>query len=103
MNSEPASSRAKTIARPIERAESWFSSASIEMPSKPRKDSTAIETAPKTTPHEKVWLLKIGAKLKPWPLPWARATMPTTRKIARTMSSPTSITLLTLAVISMPR
>ena len=40
--------------RPIARASSLFSSASIEMPSKPRKDSTAIDTAPKTSGHENV-------------------------------------------------
>ena len=54
MNSVPASSSAATIARPIWRAASRFSSASIEMPSKPRKDSTAMETAPKTSDQENV-------------------------------------------------
>ena len=42
------------MARPIARAASRFSSASIEMPSKPRNDSTAIDTAPKTSRPENV-------------------------------------------------
>ena len=54
MNSTPASSSAATIARPIGRADSLFSSASVEMPSKPRNDSTAIDTAPNTSDQENV-------------------------------------------------
>jgi hypothetical protein len=56
MNSVPASASAAIIALPIERADSRFSSARVEMPSKPRKLSTAIDTAPKTTPTENVVL-----------------------------------------------
>ena len=54
MNRTPARSSAATMARPIWLADSLFSSASIEMPSKPRKDSTAIDTAPNTRDQEKV-------------------------------------------------
>ena len=54
MNRAPASSSAATMERPIARADSLFSSASIEMPSKPRKLSTAMETAPKISDHENV-------------------------------------------------
>ena len=57
MNSTPASASAATIDLPIDRADSRFSSASVEMPSKPRKLSTAIETAPKTSSRENVSLL----------------------------------------------
>jgi hypothetical protein len=42
---------------PIDRAASRFSSASVEMPSKPRKLRTAMETAPKTSSRENVSLL----------------------------------------------
>ena len=52
MNRTPASSSAATIARPIASADSLFSSASVEMPSNPRNDSTAIDTAPKTSDQE---------------------------------------------------
>jgi hypothetical protein len=57
MNSVPARASAAIIALPIERAESRFSSASVEMPSKPRKLSTAMETAPNTSCSENVSLL----------------------------------------------
>jgi hypothetical protein len=102
-NRTPASSSAANIALPMDRADSRFSSASIEMPSKPRNDSTAIDTAPNTTGQENVALLYSGAQLNPCPLPCARATTPTTRKISSTSSSPTNMTLFTRAVISMPR
>ena len=55
-NSSPATASAAIMDRPMVRADSRFSSARVEMPSKPRKLSTAIDTAPKTTPTEKVVL-----------------------------------------------
>jgi hypothetical protein len=54
MNSVPARTSAAIIDLPIDRADSRFSSARVEMPSKPRKLSTAIDTAPKTRPKENV-------------------------------------------------
>ena len=54
MNSVPARTSAAIMALPIDRAESRFSSARVEMPSKPRKLSTAIDTAPNTRPKENV-------------------------------------------------
>ena len=54
MNSVPAMASPTIIARPIRRAPSRFSSASVEMPSKPRNESTAIETALNTSPTENV-------------------------------------------------
>jgi hypothetical protein len=46
MNSVPASTSAAIIALPIDRADSRFSSARVEIPSKPRTLRTAIETNP---------------------------------------------------------
>ncbi len=103
MNSVPASSSAATMERPMALVESRFSSERVEMPSKPRKLSTAMETAPKARLQEKWCELYSGVKSKPRPLPLARAITPTTRKTASTTSSPTSTALLTLAVVSMPR
>ena len=57
MKRTPARASAAIIALPIERALSRFSSARVEMPSKPRKLSTAIETAPNTSFSENVSLL----------------------------------------------
>ncbi len=57
MNSDPASSRAAIIERPMARVESRFSSERVEIPSKPRKLSTATETAPNTRLQENVWEL----------------------------------------------
>ena len=73
------------------------------MPSKPRKLSTAIDTAPKTRPSENVLLSYSGVSANPRPAPFASATTPTTRKIASTISSATSIILLIRAVVSMPK
>ncbi len=89
--------------RPSRLASSRFSSASVEMPSKPRNDSTATDAAANTTLQVKEEDSKIGENAPAWPLPWASATPPTTRKIASTASSATSMTRVILAVIWMPR
>jgi hypothetical protein len=53
-NSAPTSARPASMARPIRRALPRFSSASVAIPSKPRNESTAMDTAVNTTPTEKV-------------------------------------------------
>lgn len=90
------------MARPIWRASWLFSSASVDIPSNPRKDNTATETAPSTNGQLKVGALKKAVRLNPLPRPCASATAPMMRKTANTASSATSMILLTRAVISMP-
>ena len=55
MNKAPTSTKDSTVARPTA---FWFprlSSASVEMPSKPRNDSTAIDVALATVDKENTW------------------------------------------------
>jgi hypothetical protein len=104
MNSTPATRSAPAIARPICRASSRFSSASIEMPSKPRKDSMPMATAAKISDQPNVSPLNsaVAAPI-PLPLPCAR---PTAKKIstrARTTSSAIRNIIVVRAVILMPR
>ncbi len=102
MNRTPARPSAATMDLPSRRESSRLSSAIIEMPSKPRKDRTAIETAPKTSDQENVEESNSGLSAPAWALPWARTTTPTTMKIASTMSSPISMIFVMRAVIWMP-
>ena len=55
MNNAPTSAKDSTVARPTA---FWFprlSSESVEIPSKPRKDSTAMDVAPATVERENTW------------------------------------------------
>ena len=53
MNSAPTNMSASTVARPTAFLPARFSSESVEIPSNPRNDSTAIEVAPATVLKEK--------------------------------------------------
>ena len=53
MNNTPTSTKAITVARPTEFNPPRVSSAKVEMPSKPKNDSTAIEVAPAIVAMEK--------------------------------------------------
>ena len=100
-NSSPASRRAPAIARPITREPPRASSASIAMPSKPRNDSTATAVAASTSDQVNVCRLYSGSHVQ-WPLPLATAHVPTPMKTSSTISSPTSMIQVNVAVILMP-
>src|SRR6202041_3227931 len=103
MNSRPTSSSDSRVAPPIARAPSRLSSASVEMPSKPRKDRTAIDVAPAIVAIEKAAGSYTGFKVSP-PAPWPpySAARPIKTNSASVASSKTSKYKLTRTVRRMP-
>jgi hypothetical protein len=103
MNRPAASTSAIIVACPTTRAPPLVSSASVEMASKPRKDSTATDSALKMMLARNTLGSKKGRRLQCDPLtPRLTAIAPRTTKTASTMSSMTRKSRLARAVVSIP-
>ena len=97
------STSAQIIAMPAERRPPLASSESVAMPSKPRKHSTAIESAVPIRPGLNSAESKSGLVVNSAPLvPWTIAMTAITMKIATKTSSAARNSRLTIAVNEMP-
>ena len=91
------------MAIPAERCPPLLSSERVAMPSKPRKDRTAIDSAVPTRGAEKLAASKIGLAVTcAPPVPWTMATTAMTAKMTRKSTSAVRKSRLTTAVKEMP-
>src|SRR5450631_17015 len=103
MNKTPTNTSDNTVARPTASSLPQLSSASVEIPSKPRKDSTAIEVAPATVDIENTRGSYMGLNVRPpAPAPPYKPISPRTTNSASVTNSIASMYRLTRAVNSIP-